>query len=149
MPLRGVRTPKLRVILECGLKWHSNCWSAECQLRWSAKWHSAILHSTGWSASRSAYFALQHSNPQSNLAVQSALHTPGCMLFGSKFGVKIGLECGVEDGLECGVECSTPICTPIQLVEWSAVWSAAIHTPKIILDWSADCTPKIMECQMP
>ena len=58
------------------------------------------------------------------------------------FGVKIGLECGVDDGLECGVECSTPMRTTIHLVEWSADWSAAIRTPKIIADWSADCTPK-------
>ena len=137
MPLRGVRTPKLRVILECGLKWHSDCWS------WSGRrdgvQYSTTLHSTGWSDQPECIL--------STPALQSAIHsgTPICtplarlhLVWKEKFVVKIE----VEDGLKCGVECSTPISTPIQLVEWSAVWSAPIRTPKIIVDWSADCTPK-------
>ena len=137
MPLRGVRTPKLPVILECGLKWHSDCWSAECQLRCSAKWHTAILHSTGWSAQPECILftpALQsaiHSGTPTRTS-HSRLHLVWIRIWGENW---IGVRGGVS--------------TPIQLMEWSAVWSAAVRTPKIIVDWSVDCTPKIfggLEC---
>ena len=59
---------------------------------------------------------------------------------------------GVRSEIWIGVRIwsgNTPICTPIREMLWSAVWSASILTPKISLDWSVDCTPKIiaeLEC---
>ena len=69
------------------------------------------------------YFIFHHSNLQSIL--KSKMEQ--CVEWRTDWNAKIG--------------CRSLICTLIQLVEWSAVWSAAIHTPKIILDWSVDCTP--------
>ena len=56
------------------------------------------------------------------------------------------------------MDCSTPIHTPIQHMEWSAVWSASLLTPKnnaglecglalnFFVDWSVGLHSKKSEC---
>ena len=81
--------------------------------------------------------------------LQISLCNPDCTLArtptpcsGSRFcrGCKHGFGCRVDGRLDCQLECCTPIWNPIQFFGRSTVWSASIHTQKILECLKIDST---------